>query len=94
MTAHATSAGLPAAVAGSTAHRTVPPMDTLKLIAAHVPLKRLGSLLLATVVLLSIYLGAETSAPADGAREYSAARSEWYFLFLFQFLFQHLGDRA
>ncbi len=26
------------------------------------------------------------SAPADGAREYSAARPEWYFLFLFQFL--------
>ncbi len=30
--------------------------------------------------------GAELTAPADGARQYSAARPEWYFLFLFQFL--------
>jgi ubiquinol-cytochrome c reductase cytochrome b subunit len=36
---------------------------------------------------LTIYFGgAELTAPADGAREYSAARPEWYFLFLFQFL--------
>ncbi|HEY4310540.1 MAG TPA: cytochrome b N-terminal domain-containing protein [Pirellulales bacterium] len=31
-------------------------------------------------------LGAELGAPADGATPYSAARPEWYFLFLFQFL--------
>ena len=30
--------------------------------------------------------GAELTAPADGARQYEAARPEWYFLFLFQFL--------
>lgn len=32
------------------------------------------------------YLGAELGAPADPASPYSAARPEWYFLFLFQFL--------
>jgi len=31
-------------------------------------------------------LGAELGAPADPADEYSAARPEWYFLFLFQML--------
>jgi ubiquinol-cytochrome c reductase cytochrome b subunit len=31
-------------------------------------------------------LGAELGAPADPAHAYSAARPEWYFLFLFQFL--------
>lgn len=31
-------------------------------------------------------LGAELSAPADPTDQYSAARPEWYFLFLFQFL--------
>jgi ubiquinol-cytochrome c reductase cytochrome b subunit len=31
-------------------------------------------------------LGAELGAPADPSSEYSAARPEWYFLFLFQFL--------
>jgi ubiquinol-cytochrome c reductase cytochrome b subunit len=31
-------------------------------------------------------LGAELGAPADGSEPYSAARPEWYFLFLFQFL--------
>jgi ubiquinol-cytochrome c reductase cytochrome b subunit len=30
--------------------------------------------------------GAELGAPADPANQYSAARPEWYFLFLFQFL--------
>lgn len=30
--------------------------------------------------------GAELGAPADPSKEYSAARPEWYFLFLFQFL--------
>jgi ubiquinol-cytochrome c reductase cytochrome b subunit len=31
-------------------------------------------------------LGAELGAPADASESYSAARPEWYFLFLFQFL--------
>jgi len=31
-------------------------------------------------------LGAELGAPADPAQPYAAARPEWYFLFLFQFL--------
>jgi ubiquinol-cytochrome c reductase cytochrome b subunit len=31
-------------------------------------------------------LGAELGAPADPAETYSAARPEWYFLFLFEFL--------
>jgi ubiquinol-cytochrome c reductase cytochrome b subunit len=39
-------------------------------------------------------LGAELGAPADPAHAYSAARPEWYFLFLFQFLklFQGRGE--
>jgi ubiquinol-cytochrome c reductase cytochrome b subunit len=39
------------------------------------------------------HLGAELGAPADGSTPYSAARPEWYFLFLFQFLklFQGYG---
>jgi ubiquinol-cytochrome c reductase cytochrome b subunit len=38
--------------------------------------------------------GADLGAPADGAREYSAARPEWYFLYLFQFLklFEGMGE--
>src|SRR5581483_12300009 len=31
-------------------------------------------------------LGAELGAPADPSEPYSAARPDWYFLFLFQFL--------
>ncbi len=40
------------------------------------------------------YLGAELGPPADPANEYSAARPEWYFLFLFQFLklFSGMGE--
>ncbi|HWN95226.1 MAG TPA: menaquinol-cytochrome C reductase, partial [Methylomirabilota bacterium] len=30
--------------------------------------------------------GADLGAPADPSEPYSAARPEWYFLFLFQFL--------
>jgi ubiquinol-cytochrome c reductase cytochrome b subunit len=43
---------------------------------------------MAAVLGLTIYFGGadQLMAPADGAREYSAARPEWYFLFLFQFL--------
>jgi ubiquinol-cytochrome c reductase cytochrome b subunit len=40
------------------------------------------------------YLGAELGAPADAAHEYSAARPEWYFLFLFQFLKLFAGQGA
>ena len=41
---------------------------------------------LAVVLLLAIFKGAELSAPADPAQAYAAARPEWYFLFLFRFL--------
>lgn len=41
---------------------------------------------LGTVLALTIFKGAELSAPADPSEAYSAARPEWYFLFLFQFL--------
>jgi ubiquinol-cytochrome c reductase cytochrome b subunit len=39
-------------------------------------------------------LGADLGAPADAANQYSAARPEWYFLFLFQFLklFEGYGE--
>ena len=39
-------------------------------------------------------MGAELGAPADPANEYSAARPEWYFLFLFQFLKLFEGQGA
>jgi len=38
------------------------------------------------------HLGAELGAPADSANPYSAARPEWYFLFLFQFLKYFHGE--
>jgi ubiquinol-cytochrome c reductase cytochrome b subunit len=41
---------------------------------------------LAAIIGLSVYEGAELAGPADPAEAYSAARPEWYFLFLFQFL--------
>jgi quinol-cytochrome oxidoreductase complex cytochrome b subunit/mono/diheme cytochrome c family protein len=42
---------------------------------------------LATVVFLTVkFGGAPLAAPADPSEPYSAARPEWYFLFLFQFL--------
>lgn len=41
---------------------------------------------LATVLTLTIWKGAELAAPADPSESYDAARPEWYFLFLFQFL--------
>ncbi len=50
---------------------------------------------LATVLLLTIYKGAELAAPADASEAFSAARPEWYFLFLFRFLkfeaVEHIG---
>lgn len=41
---------------------------------------------LATVLVLTLWKGAELTAPADPSEQFSAARPEWYFLFLFQFL--------
>ena len=42
---------------------------------------------LVVVLGLTVYYhGAELTAPADPANPYNAARPEWYFLFLFQFL--------
>ena len=35
---------------------------------------------------IAAHAGAELGAPADPAKNYGAARPEWYFLFLFQFL--------
>lgn len=50
---------------------------------------------LAVVLLCVIFKGAELSAPADPSEPYSAARPEWYFLFLFRFLkfqaIEHFG---
>lgn len=44
---------------------------------------------LAVVLLLAVFRGAELSAPADPAVKFDAARPEWYFLFLFRFLRFH-----
>ncbi len=41
---------------------------------------------LTVLLLLAVFRGAELSAPADPSEAYSAARPEWYFLFLFRFL--------
>ena len=42
---------------------------------------------LVAVLVATLYThGAELTAPADPANNYAAARPEWYFLFLFQFL--------
>lgn len=50
---------------------------------------------LMTVLLLTVFKGAELSAPADPSEAFSAARPEWYFLFLFRFLkyeaVEHMG---
>ena len=42
--------------------------------------------ILATVLVLVFWRGAELGAPADPSENFSAARPEWYFLFLFQML--------
>jgi ubiquinol-cytochrome c reductase cytochrome b subunit len=47
---------------------------------------------LAVVLGLVVWKGAELGAPADPASPYSAARPEWYFLFLFQFLKYFTGS--
>lgn len=58
--------------------------------------------ILATVLFLIIlprlrdpnaHLGAELGAPADPSEAFSAARPEWYFLFLFQFLKYFPGEK-
>lgn len=41
---------------------------------------------LAVVLLLAVFKGAELNAPADPGVKFDAARPEWYFLFLFRFL--------
>jgi len=41
---------------------------------------------LAVVLLLAIFAGADLSAPADPTEDYAAARPEWYFLSIFRFL--------
>ncbi len=41
---------------------------------------------LAVVLALAIFKGAELNAPANPSEAFSAARPEWYFLFLFRFL--------
>ena len=41
---------------------------------------------LAVILLCAIFQGAELSAPANPTENFSAARPEWYFLFLFRFL--------
>lgn len=50
---------------------------------------------LAVLMLLAVFKGAELSAPANPSEPFSAARPEWYFLFLFRFLrfeaVEHLG---
>ncbi len=45
---------------------------------------------------VTAHLGAELGAPADPSNQYSAARPEWYFLFLFQFLklFEGWGEQG
>jgi ubiquinol-cytochrome c reductase cytochrome b subunit len=51
---------------------------------------------LAAVIALVVWRGAELGAPADPANEFKAARPEWYFLFLFQFLklFEGHGEQG
>jgi ubiquinol-cytochrome c reductase cytochrome b subunit len=44
------------------------------------------AVLAAVLCLVISHHGAELGAPADPSEQYSAARPEWYFLFLFQFL--------
>jgi ubiquinol-cytochrome c reductase cytochrome b subunit len=41
---------------------------------------------LVTILFFTVWRGAKLTAPADASEAYSAARPEWYFLFLFRFL--------
>ena len=45
-----------------------------------------GAVLLVVLFLVFRYHGAELGAPADPSEQFSAARPEWYFLFLFELL--------
>jgi ubiquinol-cytochrome c reductase cytochrome b subunit len=51
---------------------------------------------LAAVLVLSVKVGAELTAPSNPAEPYNAARPEWYYLFLFRFLkfgwVTHMGE--
>ena len=47
---------------------------------------------LLVIVFLAWQFRAELGAPADAAENYAAARPEWYFLFLFQFLKYFPGE--
>ncbi len=47
---------------------------------------------LAAVLFCVLYFGAPLGAPADPTEQYSAARPEWYFLFLFQLLKYFPGE--
>ncbi len=53
---------------------------------------------LAAILALAWFRGAELGAPANAAEDFPAARPEWYYLFLFQFLktgFAHqIGEQA
>ena len=51
-------------------------------------------IVIAVVFGLAYYVPAELTAPADPAENFSAARPEWYFLFLFQFLKFFDGERG
>ncbi|MEX0726903.1 MAG: cytochrome b N-terminal domain-containing protein [Planctomycetaceae bacterium] len=48
---------------------------------------------LAVVMTLAIWVGAELNAPADPAEPFFSARPEWYFLFLFRFLKFHAVEQ-
>ena len=48
---------------------------------------------LAVILIIVALKGAEFTAPADPANEYSAARPEWYFLYLFEFLKYFPGEQ-
>ncbi len=48
--------------------------------------------IMGTVLFLSVYVGTPLDAPADPSEPYSAARPEWYFLFLFQMLKYFPGE--
>ncbi|MFN0199153.1 MAG: cytochrome b N-terminal domain-containing protein [Planctomycetaceae bacterium] len=49
--------------------------------------------ILATIMTLAIWRGAELNAPADPSEPFPSARPEWYFLFLFRFLKFHAVER-
>ncbi|MGE3315047.1 MAG: cytochrome b N-terminal domain-containing protein [Planctomycetaceae bacterium] len=58
----------------------------LLLVFRHAPMSPAEWTQLSNDGKLGEVLGAELGAPADPSEPYSAARPEWYFLFLFQFL--------